>query len=292
MSAAGPPRGTRPLEGGADAHEVRKAGGRQHTSAAGDRPRRRLRLHATVAPLTGAATVIVVFAMVEALTRAGAINRFVVPLPSQVLAAIPRIVMEEGVPARFLLTMQEALGASALITLVGVGLGALLYRVQLLRRATETWVAALASAPVVLAYPLFLVIFGRSATTIVMIGFVAGLPPVILNTIEGLASTRPALVNVGRSFKLTPSQLFWKILLPSAMPSIFVGLRLGLIFALINIVGVEFLINFGGLGQLINELAERYDLPGTYAAILFVILVSVVFFVLAERMERWARSAP
>ena len=47
---------------------------------------------------------------------------------------------------------------------------------------------------------------------------------------------------------------------------------------MINIVGVEFLINFGGLGQLINELAERYDLPGTYGAILFVILVSIVFF--------------
>ena len=54
-------------------------------------------------------------------------------------------------------------------------------------------------------------------------------------------------------------------------------------------VGVEFLINFGGLGQLINDLAERYDLPGTYAAICFVILVSVCFFVLTEWIERWLR---
>ncbi len=63
-----------------------------------------------------------------------------------------------------------------------------------------------------------------------------------------------------------------------------------MIFALINVVGVEFLINFGGLGQLINELAERYDLPGTYAAICFVILVSIVFFATTERAERWLRS--
>ena len=98
------------------------------------------------------------------------------------------------------------------------------------------------------------------------------------------------LIDVGRSFKLTPSQQFWKILLPAALPSIFVGLRLGLIFALINIVGVEFLINFGGLGQLINDLAERYDLPGTYAAICFVILVSVVFFMSPRGLERWLRS--
>jgi NitT/TauT family transport system permease protein len=75
----------------------------------------------------------------------------------------------------------------------------------------------------------------------------------------------------------------------SALPSVFVGLKLGLIFAMINIVGVEFLINFGGLGQLINELAERYDLPGTYGAILFVVLASVVFFDLTERLERWLR---
>jgi len=75
------------------------------------------------------------------------------------------------------------------------------------------------------------------------------------------------------------------------MPTIFVGIRLGLIFALINVVGVEFLINFGGLGQLINELAERYDLPGTYAAICFVVLVSVLFFMVLEKAERWLTRA-
>ena len=66
----------------------------------------------------------------------------------------------------------------------------LLHRVRLLRVATETWIAAMASAPLVLMYPLFLVIFGRSERTIIMIGFVAGLPAVILKTLEGLAGTR------------------------------------------------------------------------------------------------------
>ena len=56
-------------------------------------------------------------------------------------------------------------------------------------------------------------------------------------------------------------------------------------------VGIEFLINFGGLGQLINDLAERYDLPGVYASICFVILVSVLFFMTTERAERWLTPA-
>ena len=64
---------------------------------------------------------------------------------------------------------------------------------------------------------------------------------------------------------------------------------LGAIDDYINIVGTEFLINYGGLGQLIEDLAERYDLAGTYAAIGFVILVSVVFFMALERVERWLR---
>jgi NitT/TauT family transport system permease protein len=226
---------------------------------------------------------------VEVLIRIGVINRFIVPLPTQIAASFERVITEEDILGRFRLTFFEAFSAGAMITIIGVLIGLLLYRVTLLRQATETWVAALASAPTVLMYPLFLVIFGRSVMTIIMMGFVSGLPPVILKTIEGLSGTRRVLINVGRSLKLSPTQQFVKILFPSALPTIFVGVRLGLIFTLINVVGVEFLINFGGLGQLINDLAERYDLPGTYAAICFVILVSVVFFIITERIERWLR---
>ena len=237
----------------------------------------------------GLGSLLVFVVLIEVLIRAGLINRFIVPMPSEIIAAFPRVITEENVLQRFLLTAGEAFSASILVTLFGVAGGVLLYRYYLLRLATETWVAAVAAAPLVLMYPLYLVIFGRSALTIVMMGFTAGIAPIVLKTLEGLTATRRVLINVGRSFNLTASQQFWKILFPAALPTIFVGLRLGLIFALINIVGVEFLINFGGLGQLINELAERYDLAGTYAAICFVILVSICVFILMERLERWLR---
>jgi len=226
-------------------------------------------------------------ALIELAIRLGWLSRFVVPLPSEVLMSFKRIILEEDVLSRFLSTAGEALAAALLVSLIGVALGAFLHGNRLLRRACESWVAGLAAAPLVLLYPLFLVIFGRSALTIIMIGFVSGLPPAILKTVEGLSGTRKVLLDVGRSFSLSPSQQFWKIRFPSALPVIFVGVRLGLMFSLINIVGVEFLINFGGLGQLVNELAERYDLAAMYAAICFVILVSVCFFIASERLERW-----
>jgi NitT/TauT family transport system permease protein len=242
-----------------------------------------------VPPALGVLSLVVALLLVELLIRVDVINRYIVPMPSDIIAAFPRVIVEEDVLSRFLLTAGEAFSACILVTFFGVAGGVLLYRYHILRQATETWVAAVAAAPLVLMYPLYLVIFGRSALTIVMMGFTAGLAPIILKTLEGLSGTRRVLINVGKSFNLTPSQQFWKIMFPAALPTIFVGLRLGLIFSLINIVGVEFLINFGGLGQLINELAERYDLPGTYAAICFVILISVCVFVLMERLERWLR---
>jgi NitT/TauT family transport system permease protein len=242
-------------------------------------------------PLVRFGTLVLALLAIELLIRAGLINRYIVPLPSVVAASFWRVITEEDILRRFFFTAWECLAAGLLLTVFGVALGVLMHRVKILRLACESWVGAMAAAPLVLAYPLFLVLFGRGALAIIMLAFLAGLPPVILKTIEGLSATRRVLVNVGRSFNLTPAQQFWKILLPSALPTIFVGIRLGLIFALINVVGVEYLINFGGLGQLINDLAERYDLPGVYAAICFVVLVSVVFFMATERAERWLSSA-
>src|SRR5438034_4413530 len=237
----------------------------------------------------GLGSFVAFIALIELLIRVGVINRFIVPMPSDIIAAFPRVIVEEHVLQRFLLTAGEALSASILVTIFGVAGGVLLYRYHLLRLATETWVAAVAAAPLVLMYPLYLVIFGRSALTIVMMGFTAGLAPIVLKTLEGLSATRRVLINVGRSFNLTPSQQFWKILFPAALPTIFVGLRLGLIFALINIVGVEFLINFAGLRQLTNAHDDRSHLPGTAAPTCSVILVSICVFILTERLERWLR---
>ncbi len=252
-------------------------------------PARRARPGNFAAATVGLGALAAFLLAVEILIQIGVVNRFIVPPPSEIIGSFGRVIVEEHVFSRFLLTLTECLTAGVMLTVFGVAGGVLMHRFNLLQQACETWVAAMASAPIVLMYPLFLVIFGRNAWTIIMMGFFAALPPVILKTIEGIAGTRKVLVNVGRSFNLNATQQFWKILFPAALPTIFVGLRLGLIFALINIVGVEFLINFGGLGQLINELAERYDLAGTYAAICFVILVSIVFFMALEKAERWLR---
>ena len=241
-------------------------------------------------PVTlGMTTIVAVFALLELLLKIGVVNRYIVPFPSDVVLALERIIVEENVPGRIRETAFEMVVSCIMVIVIGVPIGTALYRYRALRRAILDWVAAMAAAPLVLAFPLFLVLFGRSSLTIIVMSIITGLAPIIIKTTEGLVGVRPVLMNVGKSLKLTDSQMFWKILMPAALPVIFSGIRLSWTFVLISVVGIEFLINLGGLGQLINDLAERYDLPGTYAAISFVIIVSVGFFMLLERVEQWLR---
>jgi NitT/TauT family transport system permease protein len=243
-------------------------------------------------PLTVGGLAFVAIGMIfEILLRTDVLNRYIIPLPSDVLAAFERIVVEEGVLGRTGVSAFEVLTAGIACVIVGVPLGVLLYRFDILRRALEDWIAALAAAPIVLAFPLFLVLFGRGSLTVIVIAFAYGLAPIVLKTLEGLIETRRVLINVGKSLNMTETQMFWKILFPSAIPSIFTGIRLSWTFCVIAVIGVEFLVNLGGLGQLINDLAERYDMPGTYAGIGFVILVSVIFFIVLEWIEKWLQPA-
>jgi len=240
--------------------------------------------------VAGFAAVILVLAFWQAAVEHGLVSSLVAPAPTTILASFPALLTEEELLQRFLQTFAEAFIAAGLAVAIGTLLGWWLHAKSWAGRAYESWIASFAAAPLVLVYPLFLVIFGRNAGTIVAMSFLTALPAVVLKTKEGLDGIRRVLVDVGRSFGLRQAQLFWKILLPAALPTLCNGIRLGLIFALISVVGIEFLINFGGLGELIDDLAQRWEIAMEFGAITFVVLTSMCFFCITEKLERWIRQ--
>jgi len=120
-------------------------------------------------------------------------------------------------------------------------------------------------------------------------GFIPGSIPIIIQTRQGLLGVSRTLVNVGRSFNLSEQEMFWKIQLPAAVPTIFTGIRIGVMYTLVNIVAIEYLIDFGGLGRIVSEMYFRFDTAGTYASIITVVLVSVLFYWGFGRIEKWLR---
>ena len=200
-------------------------------------------------PALLAATVVGLGLVWEAAAAFGWVDGAIVPPPGEVLAGVPALFTEEDLVHRFATTFLEAFAAAGLAALVGVPLGLWLHASRAAGVAFTPWVAAIAAAPLVLLYPLFLVIVGRNLGTIILMGGVAGLPAMALKTKEGFDGVPPVLLRVARSFGFGRWEVFRKVLLPSAVPTLANGVRLALVFALINVVGVEFLVNFGGLGQ-------------------------------------------
>lgn len=239
--------------------------------------------------IAGIVGVVVLAAILEVAVIVGLVPQIVVARPSDAIAAILPLQHDMDLVGNFLITFGMTFAAIALAILVGVPLGYLLYRYEVLGVAYEGWLAAAFAAPIVLLYPLFLVIIGRSHLTLVAMAFIPGVIPIIIQTRQGLLSTPRTLVNVGRSFNVSERVMFWQIMLPAAVPNIFTGMRIGVMYALVTVVAIEYLIDFGGLGRIVSEMYFRFNVPGTYASILFVVLVSILFYASLGRIERWLR---
>lgn len=233
--------------------------------------------------VTGAAVVL------EIVVRAGWISPLIVSPPSALPAAFGKL-WEEGFIVRpFALTIGQAFAATAAAALIGIPWGYLLWRRPVLGAAYEPWIGAAFAAPTILLFPLFLVLFGRGYSTTIFVGFLAAVIPVVLKTREAFVGVPRVLIDVGRSFNLSDAALVRRIAFPAAVPGIFTGLRLALIYAMVNIIGMEFLIDFGGLGRIVSEMYFRYEIPGMYAAILLIVAVSWMFLAVLARLETWLR---
>lgn len=225
----------------------------------------------------------------ELFIRMGHISPFLVPPPSEVASRFPMLILREGLLSRLVSTFGETFAAASLAAVIGILGGWILNRKPIAYAAYLGWIVIIGAAPVSLLYPLFLVAFGRGQATLIAIAFISAVPAVLLKTCEGLGSARRVLLDVGRSFNANPAQQFWKIQLPAAAPSIFTGIRLGVIYSLLAVVGMEYLIDFGGLGQLVADLADRYEMAALYATILFIVLINASFFIALEKVQKWLR---
>jgi len=239
--------------------------------------------------LAGLAGLAVAAALLELVIGLGWISPLVVAPPSAVATSFGMLFADERLHVMFLITLGQAFAAILLAVAIGLPVGYLLYRHVQFGRAYESWLGALFAAPMVLLYPLFLVIFGRSMMTLIIMGALTGMIPIIIKMREGLLQVPKTLINVGLSFNLSSRDMLLKILFPAAAPAAFTGIRLGLIYALVNIIGIEFLIDYGGLGRLASDMYFRYEIPAMYGVIVFIVLISTLFIWALGRVEHWLR---
>lgn len=240
-------------------------------------------------PLARMLLVVGFLALLEVAVRVGIISAFFMPPPSEFLTQAARGLISGGYLALAGVTLLTTGVAFLIASAVGLTVGFLLWYIKQLGEAYDPLVAGLFSSPIILLYPISLVLFGRSASAAIAVAVLFGVLPIILYTRQALSSVRPILLKVGNSMQLSLLANFRHILLPAAAPTIFTGLRLGMVFMLKVVVTMEYVAQIGGLGNLVSESSLLFRAEELYAGVTFVILVSATFIYLTYQLEKMVK---
>jgi NitT/TauT family transport system permease protein len=228
--------------------------------------------------------------LLEAAVQGRWVNPFFLAPPSLAGRVLWAELVSGRVLALVLVTVAEIGVALLAAVAAGVVAGFLLWRHRALGAAYEPLLGAVFASPIILLYPVALVLFGRTSGAVVVVSAVFGLIPVALNTRTAFAHVSPVLVRVGSSMNLTRGQMFRHILVPAAAPTVFSGFRLSLTYILKSVLGLEYVVQVGGLGMWVSDAAYRFAIPEVYAGVLGTLILSVLFVLAINRGERWVRG--
>ena len=231
-----------------------------------------------------------VLVIAESAVRLGWISSFFLAAPTQAAVVLWEQIVRGNALWLTGVTLLEIAACLIISTVVGVFAGFLLWRYQLIGTSYEMLLAAVFSSPVILAYPIFLVAFGRGSAAVIALSSIFGVIPIIINTKGAFQNINPILLQVGASMNLTRKQMFRHILIPAVAPTIFSGFRLALTYILKSVLGLEYVAQVGGVGMWLSDAAYRFEVEEVYAGLLGTIVLSVLFLYLINRGEALVRK--
>src|SRR5262249_12867276 len=187
------------------------------------------------------------------------------------------------------ITLSELAAAFAISATGGVVLGYLISRSHWRIRVFEPLFAAIYSVPLILFLPLYVLFFGLGPPSKIALGATISFFPIVLNTIAGFGYVDRLLVTAARSMGASDYHLFRFVLLPSALPVILTGMRMGFPVALLSIIGSETIASLAGLGHRIVHLGEAMEMARMFAYIAFVVAIAAFLNVVVSSLEARGR---
>jgi NitT/TauT family transport system permease protein len=185
-------------------------------------------------------------------------------------------------------TLLTTLAGFALAVICGVGIALLLVSSRWFESAIYPLIIALNSVPKVAVAPLFVIWLGTGAEPKIAIAFLIAIFAVIVDTVHGLRSVPQDVLDLGRVLKGSPTDFFFKVRLPSALPSILTGMKVAISLALIGAIVGEFVSSQRGLGYVILSAQGTFDTPRVFAAIFVLVIMGIGLFGLLAWLEKRA----
>jgi NitT/TauT family transport system permease protein len=233
------------------------------------------------------AIAVVVLGLWEILVRTDALDEFFFPPPSDIGERIGEWVTDGDIFSDLLITFTEALLGLLIGTGLGLVVGFLLARWQLLADILDPFIKMLNSLPRVVLAPIFLLWFGLGIWSKVVFAVTLVFFIVFFNTFQGVREVPSALVDNARILGAKERQLLRHVYLPSALTWIFSSLHVSVGFAIVGAVVGEYLGSSEGMGHLISEAEGVFDTTGVFAGIVVLAAVVLVIDLVVHRLERF-----
>ena len=241
------------------------------------------------------------FALWEGAVRLLRIPEYLLPAPSAALTAL----LEQGAAlwVGTAVTFASALLGFGLAALAGLGLGVAIFHSPTLERGLYPLLIASRNVPLFAIAPLLVVWLGFGLPPKVALGAFIAFFPVVVATVDGLKAVDPDYVALLRVLGASRWRTFWTVRLPGALPAVFSGLKLGLVYAVLGAVFAEMVVGgqvwsphgpaAGGLGYWIRVATNFGRLDEAFALVFWLSAGSLLLFgllVLVERRAlRWQR---
>ena len=218
------------------------------------------------------------------------VNPILFTYPLAIIRAFFSLVVSGELQSYMKDSLLVLLYASILSVIVGVFLGVVMGRFPLVEWATDIYINALYSMPMVAMVPLIVLWFGFKVPAKVIIVFLFMVFPILINTYQGVKDVDRNLQEVARSFCSSEGQLWRHLIIPSALPFIVVGVRLAIGRGLVGMIVAEFYTSVTGLGYMIVRYANAFETDKLFVPIVVVMILGVGLMWLAKWVE--GRIAP
>jgi len=187
-----------------------------------------------------------------------------------------------------LVTLKEIIVGFLLAFVVGVGLAFLMFHFPVLEKSFYPIVIGSQTIPVFAIAPLLVLWFGYGLSSKVVMAALIVFFPIVVNTLDGLKGADPDEVNLLRILKANRWQILWKVRVPSALPFVFSGCKIGISVSTIGAIIGEWVGSKEGLGYLMLHANAQLQISLIFASLIYLTILGVGLFYLVVLMERRA----
>lgn len=224
--------------------------------------------------------VVIVFILVVACWELGVkfwqVPSYLLPPPSQIFVQLVKLLQSGLFWENFQVTMIEVLLGYVCGVVLAALLGVSIAQAKIFQLALLPYIVAFQTIPTVALAPIFLQWFGYGITSKIVMAALISFFPMLINVVAGLQSAGRDEIQMLKAFGATPLQILLKVKLPASLPFVFAGLGLGIIFALIGTIVAEFVGAQKGLGKMLMQFNEQFNIAGMFAVLVVLAIIGVI----------------